>query len=379
MKVKLGDVFELQMGKTPSRNNSEYWNGEHNWVSISDLGNSGKYINKTKECITDKGIIESGIKRVPKNTVLMSFKLSIGKVSIAAEEIYTNEAIMAFIDKEKCMIDSSFLYYLFSGIDWTAGSNKAVMGITLNKATISQKKIYLPPLDEQRHIAAVLDKVSDLIALRKKQLAKLDELVKARFVEMFGDPVLNTKKMDIVYLLDIAEYYNGLTYKPENIKDNGVIILRSSNIKNNHLNFDDIVRVDCNIKARLFVRENDILMCSRNGSSRLVGKVALVDNLFEPMGFGAFMMIVRSSYYSYLLIYFQLEAFRRQIRTGATTTINQITGAMLDKVMLPIPDQDSLESFNIFYKKIKKYEYIIKNSLSKMETLKKSLMQEYFG
>jgi len=207
----------------------------------------------------------------------------------------------------------------------------------------------------------------------------LDELVKARFVEMFGDPVLNTKKMDIVYLLDIAEYYNGLTYKPENIKDNGVIILRSSNIKNNHLNFDDIVRVDCNIKARLFVRENDILMCSRNGSSRLVGKVALVDNLFEPMGFGAFMMIVRSSYYSYLLIYFQLEAFRRQIRTGATTTINQITGAMLDKVMLPIPDQDSLESFNIFYKKIKKYEYIIKNSLSKMETLKKSLMQEYFG
>ena len=101
MKVKLGDVFELQMGKTPSRNNSEYWNGEHNWVSISDLGNSGKYINKTKECITDKGIIESGIKRVPKNTVLMSFKLSIGKVSIAAEEIYTNEAIMAFIDKEK--------------------------------------------------------------------------------------------------------------------------------------------------------------------------------------------------------------------------------------------------------------------------------------
>lgn len=272
-----------------------------------------------------------------------------------------------------CNTDYKYLFY------WLSNANIPNTGYNRHFKWLKELEINLPSLDEQRHIAAVLDKVSDLIALRKKQLAKLDELVKARFVEMFGDPVLNTKKMDIVYLLDIAEYYNGLTYKPENIKDNGVIILRSSNIKNNHLNFDDIVRVDCNIKARLFVRENDILMCSRNGSSRLVGKVALVDNLFEPMGFGAFMMIVRSSYYSYLLIYFQLEAFRRQIRTGATTTINQITGAMLDKVMLPIPDQDSLESFNIFYKKIKKYEYIIKNSLSKMETLKKSLMQEYFG
>ena len=244
-----------------------------------------------------------------------------------------------------CNTDYKYLFY------WLSNANIPNTGYNRHFKWLKELEINLPSLDEQRHIAAVLDKVSDLIALRKKQLAKLDELVKARFVEMFGDPVLNTKKMDIVYLLDIAEYYNGLTYKPENIKDNGVIILRSSNIKNNHLNFDDIVRVDCNIKARLFVRENDILMCSRNGSSRLVGKVALVDNLFEPMGFGAFMMIVRSSYYSYLLIYFQLEAFRRQIRTGATTTINQITGAMLDKVMLPIPDQDSLESFNIFYKK----------------------------
>ncbi len=371
MKVKLGDVCEINMGQSPA---STTYNEEKIGIPFFQGNVDFGEIFPTVRiwCSEPKKISHYG-------DILISVRAPIGALNFSNCDCCIGRGLAALtVDKEVCL--QKYLWYvLINKIEELNSKGTGSTFKAINKSILSETEFNLPDLVEQRHIAAVLDKVSDLIALRKKQLAKLDELVKARFVEMFGDPVLNTKKMDIVYLLDIAEYYNGLTYKPENIKDNGVIILRSSNIKNNHLNFDDIVRVDCNIKARLFVRENDILMCSRNGSSRLVGKVALVDNLFEPMGFGAFMMIVRSSYYSYLLIYFQLEAFRRQIRTGATTTINQITGAMLDKVMLPIPDQDSLESFNIFYKKIKKYEYIIKNSLSKMETLKKSLMQEYFG
>ena len=370
MKVKLGDVATYTNG---------YAFKPDDWsdiglpiIRIQDLTGNSYKMNRYNGTYAEKYEINKG-------DVLISWSASLGIYIWQGEKAVLNQHIFKVLFDKLDISKTFFVYQVESILNKAKSSAHGATMKHLTKPVFDSLPFYLPDLNEQHHIAAVLDKVSDLIALRKKQLAKLDELVKARFVEMFGDPVLNTKKMDIVYLLDIAEYYNGLTYKPENIKDNGVIILRSSNIKNNHLNFDDIVRVDCNIKARLFVRENDILMCSRNGSSRLVGKVALVDNLFEPMGFGAFMMIVRSSYYSYLLIYFQLEAFRRQIRTGATTTINQITGAMLDKVMLPIPDQDSLESFNIFYKKIKKYEYIIKNSLSKMETLKKSLMQEYFG
>lgn len=93
IKAKFSDAFELQMGKTPSRNNPEYWNGNNKWISISDLGNSNKFISETKECISDKGVKESKIKIVPKGTVIMSFKLSIGKTAITAEDMYTNEAI----------------------------------------------------------------------------------------------------------------------------------------------------------------------------------------------------------------------------------------------------------------------------------------------
>ncbi len=100
-------------------------------------------------------------------------------------------SIIAFIDKKIYSIDPNYIYHLFSGMNWIEGSNKAVMGITLNKATLSQKIIDIPDMEEQRKVSRIFDKLDNLISLRKQQLAKLDELVKARFVEMFGDPIQN--------------------------------------------------------------------------------------------------------------------------------------------------------------------------------------------
>ena len=100
MKYKLKDIFDLQMGKTPSRNNSQYWNADDfKWISIADLTKTGKYISETKEYLSESAVKESGIKVIPANTVVMSFKLSIGKTAITAEDMYSNEAIMAFHDK----------------------------------------------------------------------------------------------------------------------------------------------------------------------------------------------------------------------------------------------------------------------------------------
>lgn len=202
---------------------------------------------------------------------------------------------------------------------------------------------------------------------------------KSRFVELFGDPQSNPYGYKQIRLSEIATYFNGLTYKPENVAEEGTIVLRSSNILNYQLNFADTVRVDCVIKERFMVQENDILMCSRNGSAKLVGKVALIQGLPEPMSFGAFMMIIRSHYYGYLMTYFQMEAFRQQIKTGATTTINQITGKMLDDVTIPLPPMALVNQFTAFVAEVDKSKLAVKRSLEELETLKKSLMQQYFG
>ena len=200
MKIKLRQAFDLQMGKTPARNRPDYWNGDHKWISIADIGNAGKFLTKTKESITEAGIDGSGIKVVPQGTVIMSFKLSIGKTAITSEDMYTNEAIMAFIDNGKFAIDTDYLYHLCCGTNWTAGTNKAVMGLTLNKATLLEKEIPLPDINEQHEIATKLDKIDAIIAERQQQLELIDQAVKSRFIELFIGKGYPTKTVDEVSL-----------------------------------------------------------------------------------------------------------------------------------------------------------------------------------
>ena len=205
MRIKLRQAFDLQMGKTPARNRPDYWNGDHKWISIADIGNAGKFLTKTKESITAAGIDGSGIKVVPQGTVIMSFKLSIGKTAITSEDMYTNEAIMAFIDNGKFAVDTNYLYHLCCGTNWTAGTNKAVMGLTLNKATILEKEIPLPDINEQHEIATKLDKIDALIAERQQQLELIDQAVKSRFIELFGDPLIEDDRYPRVPLGSLAE------------------------------------------------------------------------------------------------------------------------------------------------------------------------------
>jgi len=237
--------------------------------------------------------------------------------------------------------------------------------------------IRLPSLDEQRKKISLINKMNAVIEDRKQQLNFANQLVKSRFIEMFGEPETNPFGYPIKALSEIATYWNGLTYKPEDVQETGTIVLRSSNIQNSQLDFEDTVRVQCPIRDKQFVKENDILMCSRNGSARLVGKVALIQNIQEPMSFGAFMMIIRSKYYRYLMTFFQMDAFRNQIKTGATTTINQITGNMLNQVTLPVPDMATVEKFAAFVEQVDKSKFYIQKTIEiHFQFLKKSSWRE---
>ena len=240
-------------------------------------------------------------------------------------------------------------------------------------------KIDMPIKSEQDNIVNKLDKVQEIIDLRKKQIEELDELIKSKFVETFGDISTNSKNYKIVKLSDISKYWNGLTYKPSDINENGTIVLRSSNIQNGKLDYKDLIRVSCIIPEKKYVKNNDILMCSRNGSARLVGKVALITNSNEDMSFGAFMMIIRSKYYLYLMTFFQMDSFRAQISTGVTTTINQITSNMMNNVKLPLPSMDEINKFAKIVEQINKQKFMLEKSLKETEELQESLMSKYFG
>lgn len=382
--AKLGEVFKLQMGKTPSRNNSGYWqNGKYKWVSIADLGNYKKYTENTKERITELAVSDTGIKSVPANTVIMSFKLSLGKTAITKENIFTNEAIMAFIPNGNFSIIPDYFYYLFSGMDWTKETRRAVMGATLNKDTLSKITVSVPPIEEQQKIAMVLDNVTDLIDKRKQQLAKLDELIKSRFVEMFGDPVTNEKKWDKVPLSELAEIrigpFGSLLHKEDYITD-GYPLVNPSHIINEKIVTDKkltISKQKYNEMEVYHLKINDVVL-GRRGE---MGRCAVVTQNGLICGTGS--LLIRS--YGKITADFiqkiiSFPTFKKTIEDMAIgQTMPNLNVSIVANFQIIIPPLEIQQRYFSFVEQTEKIKVAINHSLDKLETLKKALMQKYFG
>ena len=249
----------------------------------------------------------------------------------------------------------------------------------ISRSNLGLIKVPVPPIEDQQRIVDELDLLSDIIDKKKAQLRDLDALTQSIFYEMFGDPITNDKGWPVCHLEEIASSQIGLTYKPKNVSDTGTVVLRSSNIQNSLIDLNDIVRVNCDIKEKQFVREGDILMCSRNGSFRLVGKVARIQNLPERMSYGAFMTIIRSDYNDYLFGFFKTPAFRAQLGLAKTATINQITVKMLNAIQLPVPPKDIQASFAERISHISSQQNAIIESLKDIQHLFDSRMSLYFG
>lgn len=158
-RIFLEEIVEIRIGRTPARDNKEYWDIEkvdsHIWLSISDLKHNEK-ISTSKENITNKAIADCNMKSIPAKTVVMSFKLTLGRVSILEVPAYTNEAIAAFFPKNS-MLKSEFLFYLLQTIKWESFVDQAVKGKTLNKEKLKKIKICLVPVKKQDEIVAILD------------------------------------------------------------------------------------------------------------------------------------------------------------------------------------------------------------------------------
>ena len=376
--VRLGDIFDLQMGKTPDRNRPEYFNTNTNkWVSIADISKAQKYILETKECISDEAVKNSGIKQIPANTIIMSFKLSIGKTAITTEPMYSNEAIMAFLPNRKYEVDNNFFYYLFSNKNWSEGSNKAVKGVTLNKATLTEVKIPIPPLDEQKQIAAVLDKCSAIIAKRQQQLSALDDLIKARFVEMFGD------EKHILPMKNICSIITDGTHQPPKFISDGIPFIFVSNITENVLTYDAEKFIDQatydNLIKRTPIEIGDILL-STVGS---YGHPAVVksNKKFLFQRHIAYLKpqkeIVDSDYlHSAILSPDAQMQIEEGVKGIAQKTLNL---SEIKKMTIPIPAMNRQKQFAAFVAQVDKTKEAVKKSLEKSQLLFDSLMQEYFG
>jgi type I restriction enzyme S subunit len=213
----------------------------------------------------------------------------------------------------------------------------------LNVQIVRDFLLVLPPTPEQHAIASAL---SDIDAL----LAKLDQLIaKKRDIKLGTMQQLLTGRSRLPWfsgewsfkqLGEIGEALIGLTYSPNNVKSDGLLVLRSSNVFEGRLRFEDNVYVDISVPEKIIVRYGDILICVRNGSRELIGKCALINEKSQGMTFGAFMAVFRTPFHSFVFHQFQSDQIKRQINEHLGATINQITNKSLNSFLIPFPEDD---------------------------------------
>lgn len=248
---------------------------------------------------------------------------------------------------------------------------------------ISKKEALIEKLDEAKK-SLISEVVTGKVRVVKTDdgyelVERTKEEMKDSGVEWLGDIPI---EWDISKLKYIGESITGLTYSPKDIVDEnkGILVLRSSNVQNGKIVFEDNVYVDMNIPDKLITKIGDIIICSRNGSRALIGKNACIREEQQGMSFGAFMTIFRSRYFEYLNFVFNSEIFKAQSGSFLTSTINQLTISNLNSFIIPLPNFKE-QNIVVMYlrEKISEYDKILDNikmQIEKLKEAKQSLISE---
>lgn len=381
--AKLGDICTFQSGGTPSKSNSEYFNGSIPWITTVAL--TGDYIDKNDavDWITDKAIQESAAKIVPENSIMVGTRVGIGKVAINAVPMSTSQDIVSLINIDDTKWDKKFLCKVIlarNNVLLSQARGATIKGIKID--TLAKLEIPEIPLNEQRRISAVMDKVSGLIAKRREQLDRLDELVKARFVEMFGDET-EFDRWPSCTIGDVADICVGVVIKPtQYYADQGIPAFRSLNIGEMRVKDGDWVyftKEGHQKNQKSVVRKNDVLVV-RSGAP---GTACVATEKYD--GYNAVDIIIAHPDNTkvdstFLAAFTNMPHGMNQIRgrTGGAAQQHFNVGGY-KTLRLIMPPMDQQQKFASFVKQTDKSKLTIQQSLDKLEVLKKALMQQYFG
>lgn len=388
--TKLKNVCVVVSGTTPKSTDKRYWNGTHVWITPAELSEDSFIVTDSERHITDEAIKATGLKSFPKGTVLLSSRAPIGKVAIAGCEMYCNQGFKNLICSES--IYNLYLYYFLKSK--TAYLNSLGRGATfkeISKGIVEDISIPFPVYSEQIRIAKQLQKISELISLKKGQYRYFDDIIRSRFIEMFGDPQSNCYNWKIVPLKDVmvGGALNGYFTKPQNydIEGNVGVICVSDVVNRKYTNVNALRRAFASEKdlQKYCVKYGDMLFCRSSLVKEGIGKASIIpphtenDILFEchVIKITLDMSRVIPEYLQALSItdFFRIQVIR-QSKTATMTTIGQKDIA---SVNILLPPMELQKRFTEFSAQIDKSKMAVQKSLDELETLKKSLMQTYFG
>ena len=379
---KLGDVCQVVTGSTPKTNISEYWDGNYPWVTPAEL-KGDVYISDTARHITEEAIAHTNLTLLPIGTVLLSSRAPIGKVAITTIEMYCNQGFKNLICSDA--INNKYLYLWLSGK--TEYLNSLGRGATfkeISKTIVENVIIPLPPLSIQKSIVSELDKINELIRLKKEQLKDYDNLAQSIFYEMFGDPVANDKKWDVESLGKVCDVRDGTHDSPQYLQESPYILITSKNLVNGKIDYSNVNYISeedyIAINKRSQVDDGDIIMAMIGtiGNPIIVKleerkfcikNVALIKFFNESL--------VSNKYIHSLLNNDSYLSFIKSQNKGGTQKF--VALGTIRKLPIPIPPLSFQQQFAQRIELIEQQKEEIKSTIADLETLLASRMQYWFG
>jgi type I restriction enzyme S subunit len=381
----LGDCCEVVSGATPSTSRPEFWDGDIVWATPKDLSElDGPYIRDTPRKITEAGLNNCAATILPVNSVLFSSRAPIGHVAVNTVPMATNQGFKSFIpDRQR--VDAKFLYHwLRHRRSFLQSLGNGATFKEVSKAVVSRVEIRLPPLPEQRRIAAILDRADELRAKRRAALEKLNGLTQAMFLEMFGDPVTNLKGWSNPTLggtLRFQQY--GPRFFNERYKTDGIRIVRITDLnENGTLDFSTMPRLDVSAEdiEKYQLKPGDLVF-ARSGAT--VGKVALIQPDGPPCIAGAYFITMR---FQDLVepVYVREVLTAKSVRAIVTRRSRQaaqqnFSGPGLRALPMPVPPLTLQRCFTRQVSAVENVKAVQQASMTKCDALFVSLQHRAFA
>ena len=380
--VRLGDVCKVVSGTTPKTNVPEYWDGTLNWVTPAEINDDTGIIYETVRKISEAGVHASSLKSFPAGTVILSSRAPIGKVAIAGTEMYCNQGFKNLVCSDK--IFNRYLFrYLKGQKEYLNSLGRGATFKEISKAIVENIPIPLPSISTQQQIAAILDKVSDLIAERTQQLEKIDLLVKSLFIEIFGDPVTNDKGWDIKRLDQIADSRLGKMLDSKRQTGNDRYpYLANFNVQWFRFDLEKLNEMDFNEadRSELALEYGDLLVCEGGE----VGRTAIWKNEQQDCFFQKAIHRVRCRTNMCIPEYLAWVMYQKAMNTNfdglvTSATIAHLTGVKLKGLQIQVPPLPLQNRFADFVRAADKSKIAINQGLKTLELQSYALMQKYFG
>lgn len=369
-KVKLGEICEIVSGSTPKTSIEEYWDGDLKWITPAELNDDTYIINDSVRKITELAVQKTGLTSFPEGTVILSSRAPIGKVAIAGCEMYCNQGFKNLICSDK--INNKYLYWFLKGN--TSFLNSLGRGATfkeISKKIVADIEINVPDWGQQESVVENLERISSVIQMRKQELQKLDELMRARFVELFGDPVANHMNWPVRKLKDLSVQINsGNTPKggSENYVEEGITFFRSQNVWKDHLEMDDIAYIDAKTHAsmkRSSLKHGDILMTKTgriNTENSSLGRAALYmgeDDMANINGHVYFIRLKSGVNNKFVLRILVSSEYRDLIRRVCVGGIDkrQLNKEHIEDFPIICPPSDMVDAYVAFVEQVNKSKF----------------------